>query len=233
MQLTTSSYEALQKYVNVEDIPLTFQHATFITRRLRYQYLWIDSLCIIQDSPDDWKVETQKMQDVYGNCLLIIASLWGADSHAGCFTRREPLEHLPCRMFQNTKFSFFARSARGDPDDFGLGISDKSASPLITRAWVLQERLLSPRKVFLGPEQVHWECLECGANEKDPSGFFGWLRVKNGLFGLTSSDKQSIFFAISTIRRKFLRRLAMDPGSLHHCAFDILYRSTVCQCWPW
>ncbi|KAL2056905.1 hypothetical protein ABVK25_002644 [Lepraria finkii] len=96
-------------------------------------------------------------------------------------------------MFQNTKFSLFARSARGDPDDFGLGISDKSASPLITRAWVLQERLLSPRTVSLGPEQVYWECLKCGADEKDPSGFLGWLHVKNGLFGLTSSDKQSNF----------------------------------------
>lgn len=193
LQLTTSNYEALQKCIDMEDIPLTLQHAIFITRRLRYQYLWIDSLCIIQDSPDDWKVEAQKMQDVYSHCLLTIAALWGADSHAGCFTRREPLEHLPCRIFQNTKFSLFARSARGDPDDFGLNISDKSASPLIARAWVLQERLLSPRTVFFGPEQVHWECLECGADEKDPSGFFGWLRVKKHLFGLTSPDKQSNF----------------------------------------
>ena len=193
LQLTTSNYEALQKCIDMEDIPLTFRHAIFITRRLRYQYLWIDSLCIIQDSPDDWKVEAQKMQDVYSHCLLTIAALWGTDSHAGCFTRREPLEHLPCRIFQNTKFSLFARSARGDPDDFGLKISDKSASPLITRAWVLQERLLSPRTVFFGPEQVHWECLECGADEKDPSGFLGWLRVKKRLFGLTSPDKQSNF----------------------------------------
>src|SRR5450755_2564024 len=41
--------------IPVGRLPNTFRHAVSITRRLGFRYLWIDSLCIIQDSEGDWR----------------------------------------------------------------------------------------------------------------------------------------------------------------------------------
>lgn len=49
----------------LSDLPPNFQDAIMITKELGYQYLWIDSLCIIQDSPEDWRAESVKMGSVY------------------------------------------------------------------------------------------------------------------------------------------------------------------------
>jgi len=42
-------------------MPLTFQHAIIFTRRLGFRHIWIDSLCIIQDSKPDWEEQAAKM----------------------------------------------------------------------------------------------------------------------------------------------------------------------------
>src|SRR5256885_16010047 len=52
--------------------PKTFQHAILICRGLGVNYLWIDSLCIIQDSEEDWALQSARMTDVYSNSWLKI-----------------------------------------------------------------------------------------------------------------------------------------------------------------
>ena len=47
------------------------------------RFIWIDSLCIIQDSQEDWLQETPRMTSVYGGALFNIAATLGADSDAG------------------------------------------------------------------------------------------------------------------------------------------------------
>jgi hypothetical protein len=49
----------------LQEIPPTFKDAVEITRRLGIRYLWIDALCIIQDSPTDWAEESVKMAEIY------------------------------------------------------------------------------------------------------------------------------------------------------------------------
>jgi hypothetical protein len=46
-------------------MPATFFDATIITRELGYRYLWIDSLCIVQDFLEDWEAESQNMGNIY------------------------------------------------------------------------------------------------------------------------------------------------------------------------
>jgi hypothetical protein len=60
-----------------------FYDATVITRKLGYEYLWIDSLCIIQDSADDWEAEGQNMGNIYMNASLTIAAAGAKDSDGG------------------------------------------------------------------------------------------------------------------------------------------------------
>jgi hypothetical protein len=65
-------------------LPKTFRDAIALTCRLGYRYLWVDSLCIIQDDRNDWARESAKMSEVYGSSILTIF----AATHWGCFVRR-------------------------------------------------------------------------------------------------------------------------------------------------
>lgn len=55
--LTQQSMDALIKGVALSDLPLTFRDAVTVSRTLGLQYLWIDSLCIFQGDPEDWRTE--------------------------------------------------------------------------------------------------------------------------------------------------------------------------------
>ena len=57
-------------------LPRTFHDAADITRRLTYSYIWIDSLCIQQDSTDDWVDQAAKMTSIYMNADLTLAARW-------------------------------------------------------------------------------------------------------------------------------------------------------------
>jgi hypothetical protein len=54
-----------------DTLPRLFQDAILITRRIGYRYLWIDSLCIVQDSPNDWRQEMTRMGSIYKHCVFI------------------------------------------------------------------------------------------------------------------------------------------------------------------
>jgi len=55
-QLTGSKLRAgFRGYI--QELPTTFKHAIYVARQLSVQYLWIDRLCIIQDSQVDWERE--------------------------------------------------------------------------------------------------------------------------------------------------------------------------------
>jgi hypothetical protein len=74
---------------HLERIPLvelskTFQDAIRISRELGERYLWIDSLCILQDDPQDWEEEAAKMHTIYGGATLTIAALSAEDGRGGC-----------------------------------------------------------------------------------------------------------------------------------------------------
>ena len=68
-----------------KDMPRLFLDAIEITRRLGCAYLWIDSLCIIQDSTEDWRIESAKMGDIYSRAHLTIAAEASVDCTAGIF----------------------------------------------------------------------------------------------------------------------------------------------------
>lgn len=66
--------EAHGRGVKIEALPRTFQDTILICKELGIQYIWIDSLCIVQDSVSDWEVESAKMGSAYKNAHLTIAA---------------------------------------------------------------------------------------------------------------------------------------------------------------
>jgi hypothetical protein len=79
---------SLASSVPLDELPKTFQDAIQITKCLGIRYLWIDSLCIIQDSTQDWGKEAAAMSQVYKNAYWYIAATSASDSSVERFFAR-------------------------------------------------------------------------------------------------------------------------------------------------
>ncbi|CZT13782.1 uncharacterized protein RAG0_17279 [Rhynchosporium agropyri] len=67
-----------EKGVSVKDLLKTFQDAIDITWKLGIRHIWIDSMCIVQGDPKEWRVESTKMGDIYGSTYLVIVASMGS-----------------------------------------------------------------------------------------------------------------------------------------------------------
>ena len=150
--LTHETYEQLLSGFPMIILPQSFQDAIEICRRLNQRYLWIDSLCVFQDDYNDWHREAPNMGNIYQNSICTIAALGASNSFAGLFSQREQ----PCKL--PGEIDLIARVSRRR-----IGFCEQK--PLHRRAWVLQERLLSPRTLQFGRGGISWECHELTANE--------------------------------------------------------------------
>lgn len=168
---TTQTIEQNKCNITWASLPKTFQEAISFVRKLRIRYLWIDSLCIIQDSDRDWQLESAKMTEVYRNSFLTIAATSSASDHGGLFSP-VPAEHQAHRLVRYTNdglpYAVYYRNEirhiklamdYGDRKELGQN-ADPSNFPLMSRAWVYQEVLLSPRVLHFSRSELTWECME-------------------------------------------------------------------------
>jgi len=171
-QTTTSNESKYSKRIRIESLPKVMQDAISITRRFGVQYLWIDALCIIQDSPRDWEQEAKEMATIYKNSLLTIAvAADGNGDTQGCFRDRNRSQPRPLITHSpypcgDTKYIFADRRMTKD------GV--RPPNELDTRAWVLQEQLLSPRVLTYSNQELYWDCKTLNASETFPNGIPGF-----------------------------------------------------------
>jgi hypothetical protein len=104
LRLTTSTLENFQDHLDISTLPQTFKDAIKITATLGIQYLWIDSLCIIQDSEQDWTEQAALMGDIYHNSWCNIAATAALDARDGCFRERNLLGVRKCLVEANWNF---------------------------------------------------------------------------------------------------------------------------------
>ena len=158
---------AMTQGIALELLPKTFGDAMTIASDLGYRYIWIDSLCIIQDSDEDWNQESRTMSVVYGNADLNLAAM-GESSATGCFRKRKyPLGRLPCKISNTGNSAIYAQMSKKDILRYS---SDWERSVLFSRAWVFQERMLSRRNIFLGGPELSWDCCTTQLSETYPKG---------------------------------------------------------------
>lgn len=148
----------------------TFQDAISVVRQLGLRYLWIDSLCIIQDDDEDWARESSKMATIYSLAHLTIAATRSPNHEGGCFAKLSPqfqTHKITVSGPDDKELTLFFRQLM--PHCAGLILSPAQADefPLLDRAWVYQERLLSPRLLHFHNNELSWECAhysvcECG-----------------------------------------------------------------------
>ncbi|KAL2036768.1 hypothetical protein N7G274_010492 [Stereocaulon virgatum] len=81
--------------------PQTFRDVVIIPRKMNVQYLWLDSLCIVQDPKADWEAEAAEMGDHYRQSLFTISAAGAEDNSVGCFMPRDPRLVRPCVLDLN------------------------------------------------------------------------------------------------------------------------------------
>jgi hypothetical protein len=166
---STTTRESLEKRkagISISELPNTFQDAVAMSRKLGVRYLWIDSLCIIQDSPSDWATESSKMHKVYSNATLVLAATRSQDSTHGLFHTRSPSERVVKDFYTipSTKGSeVVSLNVRLHEDsachkNFHVANTKLENFPLLTRTWCLQERILATRVLHFCDEELVWEC---------------------------------------------------------------------------
>ena len=145
----------LQSGIPLDDFPGTLRDAVIITRSLGVKYIWIDALCIRQDSAEDWAIEAAKMRDVYSGAILTVVAANSPSTRSGIFSQRISGERATLEWRDMTHSRTHKVQLRPGSELWDHALS---SSLLMTRGWTLQEGLLSPRTVSYGAQQMIWEC---------------------------------------------------------------------------
>lgn len=159
LQLETSNAKDLKMARDLRELPETFRHAAEVCRRLGVRHIWIDRLCILQDSAEDWTKEASSMHKVYRYGLICVSALGASDSQGGLFFNREPSATWP-NVVQISRWRDDATPLRVQVSRGVIWEHHFRRDPLYRRAWVVQERLLAPRVLHFGSKQAYWECHE-------------------------------------------------------------------------
>lgn len=198
-------------------MPKTFKDAILFAAKLEnVGYIWIDSLCIIQDGDDgkDWLQQSAEMDRVYSETYLNLSATASSNSEGGLFRWRNPdtliredvilntrglpgayPEHGYKRVNSYTVATMDNTFDKSDGPylrpctilDAGLWIDRVDKGPVNRRAWVLQERLMSPRVLHFCQDQIAWECLgstRCNgfnAVEEQPGGLSNFQLTSRGI----------------------------------------------------
>ncbi|KAL5321356.1 hypothetical protein ACEPPN_009312 [Leptodophora sp. 'Broadleaf-Isolate-01'] len=143
-----------EESISFDNLPNTFKNAVETTRKLSVQYLWIDSLCIIQKSEDDdgdFATEALRMEDVFSSAYCILAASSAMGPKDGFLVPRKNNDSLTFEMGGQTVY--VCRFT----DDFDSHVLQ---GPLSERGWVMQERALARRTIFFTDRQTYFECGE-------------------------------------------------------------------------
>ena len=192
----TATLEKHKNSIVEDELSRTFRDFIAIARRLHIQYIWIDSLCIIQDDGDDWEKEAAQMASVYSNAYLTIAASASSDGNGGCTISDPDRSYGPIDIdcvpsddniiaSGNYKFRVWTRTPK----------SSFLKDPLQTRGWCLQERELSPRVVNYSQNTIRWECRELQATLEFPWGDSLSFNGDHRHF----DDEQSVFLPMPAV----------------------------------
>ncbi|KAF9770102.1 hypothetical protein IL306_012393 [Fusarium sp. DS 682] len=148
--------ETFFRNIPFETIPPTFQDAIKLANALDIEYIWIDSLCIIQDSKDDWQTEAAHMASVYSLAYVTISATAAQDSAAGLKEKYPIIKH-PCEITPSwTGFEGQIPPAPVRIVDLSAFCDEVLSQPLFRRGWVFQEWILSPRTIHVARDQLWW-----------------------------------------------------------------------------
>ncbi|KAK7959283.1 uncharacterized protein PG986_004137, partial [Apiospora aurea] len=178
LKTTTETLSSHLNGIAIADLPRSFQDAVDITRRLGIRYLWVDSLCIIQDCKKDWDSEAQRMAEIYEGSHVTIATTDSLNGDGGCYRRPTKEINHGTIWYTGDDGEKIAIYSRQPHDHFKMKMDgregsggDESSPPLWKRGWVYQERLLSLRVLHFCRRDLLSECRagnQCQCGKREP-----------------------------------------------------------------
>ncbi|KAI1756024.1 HET-domain-containing protein [Xylaria castorea] len=231
----STTMEDFKREIPWRSLSKTFQDAIDICRRLGVDYIWIDSLCIIQDSDEDWADQSSKMAEIYANAFLTIAATKSRDGTGGCYSSRDACYVDCATVIERSVF------IRGQMPRFSgpAGSKTSEGRPLLLRGWVYQEMSLSTRVLHFGSQEVVWQChahrrSESGSNDSDHANITfsdghapseikhndawadgspndcPWYDVVNDYSGLALSFEKDKLPALAAISQGYAKEMGVD-----------------------
>jgi hypothetical protein len=161
---TKSNLEHHKTGILLNKLPSTFLDTVAIVSRLGLRYIWIDSLCIVQDDREEWAREAAKMAKVYGDAHLVIGAARADSDMQGFLGLREQPESVKMPNTDGEQVILQLQPTEGRR--WIINWEDPMVDePLTQRAWCLQERFLANRMLLYGTHQAFWECNARRASE--------------------------------------------------------------------
>jgi hypothetical protein len=177
LKTTKENFKSHLKGIAWSALSKTLQEAVLFTRAIKVRYLWVDSLCLIQDDEQAKLEESVRMDEVFGNAFLTIAATSTTDSST------QPLFPTKSEAFkiqatdnkgqlskvyvreQPSHYSFKGPFDEGSHMNewelpFNMSEGANLHTPLLKRAWAYTERLLSPRVLHFTKSEMILECRE-------------------------------------------------------------------------
>jgi Heterokaryon incompatibility protein (HET) len=178
--------------IKYSQLPRTIQDSFTIARKLGVDYLWVDALCIVQDSNPDWHGESAKMGSIYKAAIFTIAADGSRDNDAGIFNEEsiqqdESLDdgivvvrntlsngQQSTLRFWIKPWMFYTHDGHQEPEII-------NQSQTSQRGWCCQERMLSTRILHFTETQLFWECQHQYQSE---DGFVTWNPGQDTVAGI-------------------------------------------------
>ena len=128
---------ARHQSIDVSNLPQTLKDALFFARKLDLDYIWIDSLCIVQDDREEWSQQAALMANIYSSAYVVLAATRAKDATKGFL---QPHQTPYIFSHANHPFNLYAQLSQ-DPTLGGAVYLDHT--PVFQRGWYLQETLLA------------------------------------------------------------------------------------------
>ena len=144
-----------------ERLPGTIQRVMHFTSMLGLSFLWVDSLCIVQDDPIHKATQVGDMAAIYSNSYLTVCATDGIDSNSG-------LRGIPgCSQPRNVKQDVLTFKNGAMTSSWVMKLKHET-SVYQGRAWAFQEYVLSCRRLSFTDRGLEWECQELISQEECP-----------------------------------------------------------------
>jgi len=173
-RMTTSNLDQMKQEIPWTWLSRSFQDAVIVAQLLGFRYLWIDGLCILQDDQRDWEYHVSRMSQIFSNSQLTIAASRAENGDKGLFSRHSDrslnLQGKGSRQVKNSllwqSYYIDGRDRDGITKNFVAQLKTRHGlykgripdEPLLRRAWVFQEQILSPRIIHFASGELYFEC---------------------------------------------------------------------------
>ncbi|KAH9853355.1 heterokaryon incompatibility protein-domain-containing protein [Lenzites betulinus] len=223
---TRSNLSQYERGLDLALLPQTIRDAIRVTHEFGFKLLWVDSLCIVQDSEDEKQFEIGRMQHIYRYASLTVVAASAQSAADGFLYDRQPLSlrsgiSLPILSPQTQRTAEPQIHTLTLFSEYGLpsGVEYRR-EPISKRAWCLQEHLMSPRSLLFTSKTLQFRCQT--ATHSIGTSFYNWTsedRLPDALFLQTpfsskhdTGDWHTIHNVWNNIVLEYTRRSMTDPS---------------------